>query len=456
MDSQGPKISEEVFLGNPTIDRREALQRLGLLGLTTLVGQSILGADSCSVGFKHAEFAHHPFRAIGGIVDKDKIILPSGTSLILGQYGNPIAAPAAFHGAPLKALNPALVDLQSFQTEILRGKDGSAPPEALQEFRIYMALIRDKDHYRVFDLSQQYDSPPEISVASDGGLEVKQSGGRIITALDGYYLRMLYHPDVNRIDPKAVVGIFEQGSPPTPNDRILAGELDSPIIPTSAATSGWKEVATSRFGTFDIVQAHAELISGESFIRSGPNVWRYEYLTRDGKGVFEGSCKKHGGLPNEAWDQMGGQLFYKLISERGGTVINPEPSLGSARSVRDLNPTGEELYATGVVLYSLREGALHKNRTSLSKLETESKQTGGVKIEGDTLRYNDGSAERVYRITELRGKPGFASNTADLYAWETSWELPANLRPSRPVVGQLGGYDIVAAMRATRQFLDRS
>jgi hypothetical protein len=88
------------FLGETRIPRRAALKGLGF-GALELLGLKILGAGRSNVGLTGG-FDDAPFRSIGGFLDeKNTLTLPCGQSVIVGRYGNPILAPAAFHAAPL-------------------------------------------------------------------------------------------------------------------------------------------------------------------------------------------------------------------------------------------------------------------------------------------------------------------------------------------------------------------
>ncbi len=438
------EINKVEAVGSPA-NRRQFLEGIGAAGLSVFAGLKLTGASEGSIGFDTDIFKNHPFGAVGGYVDNGTLILPSGTGVSLGAYGNPILKPAILHGAPLESLNPNIVNLDELAKNIIRAKEPptrEALKQAVGEMRLFQVLVKDGDAYRVWDVSQPSLTPPSISVGAGGELEIKQGDKIVVSREDGIYLRGLYHVDVNRIDKSGLIGIFELGSPPSESDPIAVMELDTPMVPT-----GKRFDLISEDTPLLPAQIQGEVMNGEKFIRVDKNLWRYRYEN----GTFTAESKAHAGLADSQWDQMGGLQFYSLQQQAMNTVLMPDPDLGRVFNAQTRGWTSTEARVTGVILWTQQDGVPGVMRTSLTNL---GRNNGTVSIEGNELVWRDGDKPpRNFRINELRSKPCVSGITYDLYAVEDVSRLSTDSINRNPVVHRLGEFDIMEAYRAGKRLV---
>lgn len=377
-------------------------------------------------------------------MDNGKLLLPSGCGVSLGQYGNPIIDPAPIHGASLEGLNPKLVDSDGLWRNIIRSKEKPSE-EQIADFvrgmRVFQVLLTDTAGYRRWDLSALSFEPPVVRIGHDGSLDVVQGGQTVISRDDGYYLRMVYHEDVNRFDRSAVIGVFEQGTTPSQGAPVLAAELDTPMF-----VSGRSWGIVEQGSPIRPDEIHGEFEPGVKFIRVGDNLWRYAYEN----GKFSAECRRHGGKPDAEWELMGQPVFYQLSQKGLDTLLVPEPDLGKALSLQALGIGNRVGYATGIILWTATEGAPKIERKSLTHLQNNG---GKVAIADNVLEWTEaGKAPRQFQIVELRSKPLADEATYDLYAVELTPGM-VNRLPRRPIIHSLGEFDMVQGYRAARALL---
>ena len=138
--------------------------------------------------------------------------------------------------------------------------------------RIFQVLVKDDAGYRRWDLSAPSFDPPVVKIGQDGSLEIYQGGEAVISKEDRCYLRLVFHEDVNRFDRSAVIGVFEVGTPPSPQNPVLAAELDTPMLVSARPWSVQQQGSTIRPEEID-----GGFEGGVKFIRVGDNLWRYAY-----------------------------------------------------------------------------------------------------------------------------------------------------------------------------------
>ena len=432
------------FVGSESISRRTALAGIGL-GAIELIGQRIFGSAASSVGLS---VDSSTFRPIGGFLDKDTLVLPSGQSILVAQYGNPLLAPAIFHAASLSQLDPDIVDLAAL-SKYLPTK-ASSGKEHLQGLRAYSFFLKEGNGYKHIDLSQQLESPPSVQVNSKGGIEIKVGENTLVRFSDGYYINALYHADKGRIDPNAVIAICETGNPPSRANPVIVSELGAPLLVSADSLDSWR-------GT-EIIHGLAlnrspslELLTGETFIAVGAYMWRYRYaLGATGNNVLEADCKPHGGKGSEQWDQMDANVLYQLVHEGNNTVIRPEPHREKTINISHLRSGSSELIATGVVIHDIANGQVTTERTSLSAARARGEE---MYVNGNELTVvRKDKRHDTYQIIEARKKTGFENGTYDIYAVKKSSALPFE----RAVFTSIGSYDFIEAHKDTQRLIAAS
>jgi hypothetical protein len=342
-------------------------------------------------------------------------------------------------------LNLTVLDTDGLWRNIIRSKEKPSE-EQLTDFvrgmRVFQVLVKDTAGYRRWDLSAPSFEPPVVRIGRDGSLEVVQGGETVVSKGDGYYLRMVYHEDVNRFDRGAVIGVFEQGDPPSQAAPVVAAELDTPML-----VSGRSWDIVEQGSNIRPDQIHGEFEPGVKFIRVGDNLWRYSYEN----GKFSAECRRHGGKPDGDWESMGQPIFYQLTQKGLDTLLVPEPDLGKALNVQSLGIGNVAGHATGIVLWTATDGAPKIERKSLTHLQNNG---GKVTISGNVLEWTEaGKAPRQFQIVELRSKPLTDEATYELYAVELTPGMESRL-PRRPVVHSIGEFDMVQGYhRAARALL---
>jgi len=427
-----------------TVSRRKFLEGLSVSAVSGIAALKLTGLTEGSVGLESDRFSNHPFKAIGGYVDNGTLLLPPGCGVSLGQYGNPIIDPAQIHGASLEGINPKIVDQDGLWRNIMRSKEQPSEEQAadfIRGMRIFQVLVKDNAGYRRWDLSAPSFDPPVARIDQDGCLEIYQSGQAAVSKDDRYHLRLVYHEDVNRFDRGAVIGVFEAGTPPSPQDPVLAAELDTPML---VAPSRWS--VNDQGSTIRPEEIDGGFEGGVKFIRVGDNLWRYAYEN----GTFSAECRRHSGKSNEEWESMGQPIFYKLNQKGLNTLLITEPNLGKALDVQTLGLGNVSGHATGIVLWTATDGAPKIERKSLTHLQNNS---GQVAINNNVIEWTEaGKAPRQFQIVELRSKPLTDDGTFDLYAVELTPGMASRL-PRSPVVHGIGEFDMVQAYRAARALI---
>jgi hypothetical protein len=428
------------------ISRRNFLAKLGIGSVAGLAALKNSGLSEGSVGLT-GNFEPHPFQAVGGFVEKGKLLLPSGCGVSLGQYGNPIIDPAPIHGASLMQLNPKLIESEGLWRNIMRTKEcpsEDAIANFVRDMRVYQVLLKDGDAYQQWDLSTPSFEPPVVKVDQSGLLEVNQGGISQVSKDNRFYLRLVYHEDVNRFDRGAVIAVFEQGAAPTESDPVLTAELDTPML---VSDDRWSLIRHGSAIAPDAVNGEFE--AGVNLIRAGDNLWRYAYEN----GSFAAECRRHGNRPNEEWSQMGDPIFYQLKQQGLETLLVPEPNLGKTIDLRKLGISNMPAHAAGVILWTATDGVPMIQRKSLTHLQNNG---GHVDIRGNVLRWTEaGKSPRDFQIVEARSKPLTDAGTFDLYAVELTGNIGSAL-PRSPVVHGVGQFDMVKAVRAARTQLRTS
>ena len=427
-----------------TVSRRKFLEGLSVGAVSGIAALKLTGLTEGSVGLESARFSNHPFKAIGGYVDNGTLLLPPGCGVSLGQYGNPIIDPAQIHGASLEGVDPRIVDQDGLWRNIIRSKEKPSEEQAadfIRGMRIFQVLVKDDAGYRRWDLSAPSFDPPVVKIGQDGSLEIYQGGEAVVSKEDRCYLRLVFHEDVNRFDRSAVIGVFEVGTPPSPQNPVLAAELDTPMLVSARPWSVQQQGSTIRPEEID-----GGFEGGVKFIRVGDNLWRYAYEN----GKFSAECRRHSGKPDEEWETMGQPIFYKLTQKGLNTLLIPEPNLGKALDVQTLGLGDVQGYATGIILWTATDGAPKIERKSLTHLQNNG---GKVEIQGNVLEWTEAAkAPRQFQIVELRSKPLTDDGTFDLYAVELTPGM-ANKLPRKPVVHGVGEFDMVQAYRAARALI---
>ena len=362
----------------------------------------------------------------------------------LGQYGNPIIDPAPLHGASLERLDPKLIDADDLWRNIIRSKEKPSAEEIskfVSDMRVYQVLVNEGGGYRKWDLSTPSFDSPKVTIDPSGLLEVREGEQIAVSKDDRFYLRMVYHEDVNRFDKGAVIAVFEPGQAPSQYTPILAAELDTPML-----VSGARWVVDKRDTTISPESIEGAFEPGVKFIRAGDNLWRYGYEN----GAFSAECRRHGGKPDQEWESMGASVFYKLTQQGLDTLLIPEPDLGKTLDLQKLGFLSQVGNATGIILWTATDGAPAIQRKSLTHLQNNG---GSVKIAGSILEWTEaGKAARNFQIVEARSKPLTVGTAYDLYAVELTPGMQTNL-PNRPVVHSVGEFDMVQAYRAAKELL---
>lgn len=455
----GVEVSKFEVLGRGNQDTNDLLSRRQALGGLSfgLMGLTVPGMTLDNVGIQGRDATGNVGTLSGFISSNKLIIVPGGCVSSHETQRNPILYPGYFHAAPLSNLNPALLDQRALWDNFIKGKtktdfNSADVAEFLSRARVYQVLVRDTDAhnkpgYRRYDLSQQSFNPPSIAIGGTGLVEIWSQGQCVVGPNDKMYLRMLYGVDKNRINPESFIAVCESGQPPRENG-IICAELQTPIVPGESDASWWIRDGVQRESTSPTNFASEP---GSVALKGGDFMWRHTW-TPEGNYVAE--CRRHGDRDAGAWNEMGADLFFKLVQNGSDVVIVPEPgALDDSRLVLSSDKLCREIAGkrcTGLILYS---GGPEAERTSLTKLRNSGHS---VSIEGDRIIVQrKGGTEDTYTMVRIGTKPGFHADTVEVYAVKTATMPQGFQLPAQIGNGSVGSFDMIAGYKRGARLTSR-